>query len=103
MAKEGDLYDWRKFKVLQPLNGDTPSKSVVDVLWALSWEMFDGENDGKAHWVSKGRQDPDLRDGSANTSGRVSLRPSHLQVISLATINKMEFSESGHHERLLAI
>ena len=40
--------------------------------------------------VAKGYQDPDLRKGLVDTSGCVSLRSSHLQVISLRLIKKSE-------------
>ena len=40
----------------------------------------------KARLVAKGLQDPDLQEGSADTSGCVSLRASHLQVVSLSAM-----------------
>ena len=45
--------------------------------------------------MAKGRQGPDLQGGTVGTSGRVSLRSSHLQVISLRGIKKWDLWSSG--------
>lgn len=63
--------------------GSWPPKPIVDTRWALTWKIVDSEKDAKARPVAKGYQGPDLGDGSVDTSGRVRLRSSHLQVISL--------------------
>ena len=44
----------------------------------------------KPGMVAGGAQDPDLVDGIAGTSGYVSLRSSHLQVLSLSALEKGE-------------
>ena len=49
---------------------------------------MDGRKTAKARLVAKGFQDPDLQEGLVDTSGCVSLRSSHLQVISLSAIKK---------------
>ena len=50
--------------------------------------MVDGEKGGKARLVAKSHQGPDLRGGSVGTSGRVSLRSLHLQVIPPGALEK---------------
>ena len=50
--------------------------------------MVDGKTSAKARLVAKGFRDPALKDGLVDTSGCVSLRPSHLQVISLSALKK---------------
>ena len=52
--------------------------------------MVDGKKDVKACLVAKGRQDPDVGDGLVETSGCVSLRSSHLRVISLGALKKLD-------------
>ena len=49
---------------------------------------MDGIKKEKARLVAKGFQDPDLTEGLVDTSGCVSLRSSHLQVVSLSALNK---------------
>ena len=52
------------------------------------WRMAAGRwrKSEKARLVAKGNQDPDLQDGLVDTSGRVSLPSSRLQVVSLGAI-----------------
>ena len=52
--------------------------------------MVNGEKCVKSHLVATGFQDPDLLEGVADTSGRVSFRSSHLQVVALGAITKWE-------------
>ena len=52
--------------------------------------MANGRKCVKARLVAKGPQDPDSREGLANTSGCVSLRSSHLQVVSLSAVREWE-------------
>ena len=61
-------------------------KQLVDTRWVLTWEMAEGKKCVKARIAAKGFQDPDLKDGLAETSGCVSLRSSRLQVISPSAI-----------------
>ena len=49
---------------------------------------MEGVKKVKARLVAKGFQDPDLTEGPVDTSGCVSLRSSHLQVVSLSALNK---------------
>ena len=42
----------------------------------------------RARIAAKGFQDPDLKEGLVETSGCVSLRSSHLQVVSLSAIRQ---------------
>ena len=87
-AKKGELNDWRKFKIYRPLKGLTPSKSIVDARWATSQKMVDGEKDVEARLVAEEYQGPDLRGGSVDASGRVSLCSSHLEAIFLGSSKK---------------
>ena len=52
--------------------------------------MAYGKKCVKARLVAKGFQDPDLKEGLVDTSGCVSLRSSHLQLVSLSAIRKWE-------------
>ena len=52
--------------------------------------MADGRKSVKARLVATGYQEPDPQGGVADTSGCVSLRTSHPQVISLCAIKKRE-------------
>ena len=56
--------------------------------------MVDGKESVEARLVATGYQDPDLKDSNVDTSGRVSLRSSHLQVISLGAIRKWKILDS---------
>ena len=48
--------------------------------------MADGKKSAEARLVASGYQDPDLEDGNVDTPGRVSLRASHLHVVTLGAI-----------------
>ena len=50
--------------------------------------MAEGEKCVKARLAAKGYQGPNLQEGQAGASGCVSLRSSHLQVISLGALKK---------------
>ena len=52
--------------------------------------MVGGEKDVKARFVARGYQGPALRGGLVDASGRVSLRASNLQVLSLGALKKWE-------------
>ena len=54
--------------------------------------MVEGVKTVKARLAAKGYQGPDLKEGFVETSGSVSLRPSHLQVISLAALRGWRLS-----------
>ena len=54
--------------------------------WVLTWKMVEGVKTVKARLVATGYQDPDLKNGLVETSGCVSPRSSHLQVVSLAAL-----------------
>ena len=49
----------------------------------------------KARLATKGFQDPNLKDGLAETSGRVSLRSSHLQVVPFSAIRNWKLWSLG--------
>ena len=85
-AKVNELEAWGKFKVPPPASSSSLSKDTVDTRWVLTWKLVDGQETVKARLVAKGLQDPDLQEGLVDTSGCVSLRSSHLQVISLSAI-----------------
>ena len=57
---------------------------MVGTRWVLTWTVVDGVITVKARLVANGYQEPDLKDGLVETAGCVSLRSSHLQVVSLA-------------------
>ena len=63
--------------------------------------MADGMKCVKARLVAKGFQDPGLKGGLVDTSGRVSLRSSHLQVVSLNAIRKWELRSLGNKTEFL--
>ena len=73
-----------QFRAFSPCGPERCNKSVVGTRWVLSWKVVGGVKTVKARLVAKGYQDPDLQDGLVETSGSVSLRSPHLQVISLA-------------------
>ena len=57
------------------------TKAVV-----LTWELPDGKTGSEARLVATAQQGPDLKDGAVETSGCVSLRSPHPQVICLGAI-----------------
>ena len=63
-------------------------KEVVETRWVLTWKDLEGKRTVKARLVARGFQDPDLAAVLADTSSCVSLRSSHLQVISLSALKK---------------
>ena len=77
---------WNQFKVFSPLEPGRCAEEVVGTRWALTWKMVEGVKTAQARLVAKGHEGPDLKEGLVETSGGVSLRPSHLQVISLAAL-----------------
>ena len=64
------------------------SKSIPDTRWIFFRGKVDAAKGAKARSVAEGYQGPDLRDGSADKSGRVRLRTSNLEVISLGDLGK---------------
>ena len=82
-ARVREPNDCKEFEDSQPLQSGTPSKSIADARRALTWKMVDGKKDPKARLVAESDQCPDLADGLVETSGRVGLRSSHPQVLSL--------------------
>ena len=85
-ARARELDAWSQFKVYSPMEPGECDEEVVGTRWVLTWKVADGVKTVKACLVAKGYQDPDLEDGLVGTSGCVSLRPSHLQVFSLAAL-----------------
>ena len=61
MARE--LRAWGESEVFQPAKENTLSKSVVKTRWVLT------EEDAEARLVATARQDLNLKDGLAETSG----------------------------------
>ena len=78
-AKGREHASWKRLKDFRPVKEDAQSKAVADTRWALTREIVEGKEDGKARSAAKGYQDTDLRGGSVETSGCVSLWSSHLQ------------------------
>ena len=61
----------------------------------LPWKLVGGKRNAKARLPAKGNQGPDSKDSVVGKSGRVSLRSSHPQAISLCAQKKMEIAETG--------
>ena len=87
-AKCRQLDAWCKFQVFSPVPQTKVTKDVVETRWVLTWKALGGKRTVKARLVARGLQDPDLADGLVDTSSCVSLRPSHLQAISLSALKK---------------
>ena len=62
----------------------------MDTRWVLKWKMAGGGGTAEARLVAKSIQAPDLKDGVADTSGCLSLRSPHLQVLSLSALKKLK-------------
>ena len=62
--------------------------------------MADAKKCVKAKLVAKDHEDPDLQEGIVETSGRVSLRSSNLQVISLRAIKIWNLRSLDIEERV---
>ena len=85
-AKMRESDAWSQLEVYSPVDPGSRGKEVVGTRWVLTWKAADGVKTAKGRLVAGGFQDPDLENGLVETSGRVSLRPSHLQVVSLAAL-----------------
>ena len=82
------LADWEKFDVYSQHEACNAQKQIAQTRRVLTWKLADGEKCVKARLAAESFQDPDLQGGPADTSGCVSIRPSHLEVISLSAIQK---------------
>ena len=85
-AKTRELDACTRFKVYSPMEPGKCNKEEVGTRWVLAWKMVEGVKTSEARLVTKGNQVPDLKDGLVETSGCVSLRSPHLQVIPLSTL-----------------
>ena len=83
-----ELHSWTKFDVFAPCKETEVNKKVAQTRWVLPWEMVGGCGNVTERLAAKGNQDPDLEEGIADATGCVSLRSSHLRVISLSAIKK---------------
>ena len=95
-AKCRELDDWCKFQAFSPVPSTKVTKDAVETRWVLTWKALEGKRTVKARLVARGLQDPDLAEGLVDTSSCVSIRSSHLQVISLSALKKTENAEPGH-------
>ena len=86
--QERELAGWRKFKVLKPVTGGSPSQAIADTRWAPAWEMVGGKKDAEAPLVARAYRRPDLKKGFAETRAHVSLRSSHHQVLASNALSK---------------
>ena len=93
--KEREPAAWKRFKILEPVIVANPSKVTVDARWVAPWMVAEGKEDVKAPCVAHGYQDPDLENGMAEAPGCLSLRSSHLQVVSLVALRKETFWTLG--------
>ena len=75
-------------KLLIPIRGGRNSEAFADTRWALAWKMVDGGENAEARLAAKDCQNPDLMDGSVDTSGCVSFRFAYSPVISRGTLKK---------------
>ena len=91
-AKVTELGSFKKLDVFDPRRDCNASKQLVRTRWVLTWEMVDGRKSVKARLAAEGYQNPELQKGIADTSGYVSPRSSHLQVISKCAIKKSGIS-----------
>ena len=99
-AKTKELDAWKKCDAFEPRNDCDVSEDVQTRCVPAS-RMADGHKDVKARLVAKGYQDPDLQVGNVDTSGRVSLRSSCLQVILLRAIKKCKLCSLDTKDALL--
>ena len=83
-----------------PVKPGKCTKEVAGTRWVLSWKMVEGVKTVKARLVAKGYQDPTLKEGLVETSGCVSVRPSHLQVVSLAALRGTSTPSSRFSKRM---
>ena len=82
---EGEEPDaWKPFGVSKPFKAGDSGTSAVETRWVLGWKMVERVKTREARLAATGLQDPDLEGGVVDTSGCLSIRPSHLQVISLS-------------------
>ena len=93
-GKPRELEAWEKFDVFSPHEARNVQRQIAHARCVLTWGMADGKKRGEARVVAEGFQGPDLKGGLADTSGCVSLRSSHLQVVSLSAIRKWELWSS---------
>ena len=87
-ARVVELDAWEHFKARWPLKLGGISEAVSNTKRATSWEVADGGKCARACQGAKASRCPDLIDGSVDASGRVSLRPRRLRIISLGTLEK---------------
>ena len=83
-AKKRELDAWYKFQVLWK----EVSKDIAGTRWVLTWKFLEGQKTVKVALAAPGFPGPDLAKGLVDTSSRVSLRSSHLQVNSLGALKK---------------
>ena len=88
-GKLRELAAWEKFDVYSHRAARTVSNEIVQTRWVLTWKMVDDKKKAKARLATKGFQDPDLREGL------VSLRSSHLRVISAGATRKRKIWSLG--------
>ena len=85
-AEARELFARKQFEVFRPLKEGSNSKSVLSTRRLLTWKMADDRDNAKARLVARGYQEPDLKEGGVDKSGRVSLRSSCPQVIPLGAL-----------------
>ena len=100
-VKVKELDAWKQSQVFEPVQERGVPNARVRTRWALSWKMMEGTKNIKARLVAKGYQNLDLGGGIVDTSGCVSRRPSHLQVISLCAFEKWKIRSLDIENALL--
>ena len=78
--KERENGTRKRSELFKPVKENALPKPIVETRWIHIWEMGEGKKDVQARLVAQGYRGLDLRDGLVETSGCVSVRPSHLQV-----------------------
>ena len=88
-AEKRKLNAWKRVKVRELLQEGGETKSGVASRGPVLGKLLMARN-AQARLAAKGFQSPDLKEASVGASGRISLRSSHLQVISPGALKKQE-------------
>ena len=95
-AQDRGPANWTEFGASSPAAQANIEKAIVGARRVSTWEIMQGELAVRARSAAKGFKGPDLQQGLAETAGCVSLRSSHLQLLSLRA---MKNGESGTCKR----
>ena len=79
--RKGNLM-YRDFKRLSLAQMGARTQDVVETRWVLACKEVGGKETARARLAAKGSEDPDLKDGFADTAGCARGRSSQSQLIS---------------------